>query len=118
KQGFKITLLCEVLGISRSAYYKWLQREPTKTEKRLRHLIDCIQKVYNDHKGIYGYRSITILLNHYLNVRVNHKCVYRLIRLLDLKAVIRRKRYTYKPHKPQHLSKHILKLALQKKKMK
>src|SRR5699024_3769660 len=28
-------------------------REPTKTEKRLKHLIHCIQKVYNDHKGIY-----------------------------------------------------------------
>jgi len=41
---------------------------------------------------------------------VNHKCVYRLMRLL---GVIRRKRYTYKPHKPQHLAENILNLAFQ-----
>ena len=97
-----------MLGISRSAYYKWFKREPTKTEQRLRHLMDCIQKVYKDHKGIYGYRRITIFLNHYLNAHVNHKCVYRLMRLLELKAVIRRKRYTYKPHKPQHIAENVL----------
>jgi len=70
--------------------------------------MNCIQKVYNDHKGIYGYRRITIFLNHYLNAHVNHKCVYRLMRLLELKAVIRRKRYKYKPHSPQHLAENVL----------
>src|SRR5699024_8842560 len=64
---------------------------------------------------IYGYRRMTIFLNHYLNARVNHKCVYRLMRLLELKAVIRRKRYTYKPHKPQHLAENILNRAFQEK---
>ena len=59
-------------------------------------------------KGIYGYRRITIYLHHFLNAQVNHKCVYRLMRLLGLKAVIRRKRYTYKLHKPQHVAENIL----------
>ena len=108
EKGFKIALLCKALGVSRSGYYKWMNRKPTKTEKRLKHLIHCIQKVYNEHKGIYGYRRITIYLNHYLNAQVNHKCVYRLMRLLELKAVIRRKRYTYKPHKPQHIAENVL----------
>src|SRR5699024_9583940 len=39
----------------------------------------------------------------------------RLMRLLELKAVIRRKRYTYKPHKPQHLAENILNRAFQEK---
>ncbi len=30
------------------------------------------------------------------------------MRLLELKAVIRRKRYTYKPHNPQHVAENIL----------
>src|SRR5699024_7867844 len=55
-----------------------------------------------------GYRRITIYLNHYLNAQVNHKCVYRLMILIDLKAVIRRKRYTYKSHKPQHIAEIVL----------
>ena len=71
-------------------------------------MINCIQKVYDEYKGIYGYRRMTIYLNHYLNAQVNHKCVYRLMRLLNLKAVIRRKRYAYKPHKPHHIAGNIL----------
>lgn len=94
--------------MGRSGYYKWLNRKPTKTEKRLRHLINLIQRVYEGHKGIYGYRRITIYLNHFLNAQVNHKCVYRLMQLSGLKAVIRRKRYNYKPHKPQHVAENVL----------
>ncbi len=37
------------------------------------------------------------------------------MRLLELKAVIRRKRYTYKPHKPQHVAENILNREFQKK---
>jgi len=96
------------LGVSRSGYYKWLNRKPTESERRLRHLIQLIQNVYNEHKGIYGYRRITIYLNHFLNAKVNHKCIYRLMRMLGLKAIIRRKRYTYKAHTPQHVAENVL----------
>src|SRR5690625_7871595 len=51
---------------------------------------------------------MTIFLNHFLNAKVNHKCVYRLMQLLELKAVIRRKRYKYKPHSPQHVAENVL----------
>lgn len=75
---------------------------------RLRHLITLIQTAYDELKGIYGYRRMTIYLNHFLNAQVNHKCVYRLMRFLGLKAVIRRKRYTYKPHNPTHIAENVL----------
>lgn len=94
--------------MSRAGYYKWLNRKPTKSEKRLNHLIDLIQHAYHEHKGIYGYRRMTIYLNHFLNAKVNHKCVYRLMQLLELKAVIRRKRYHYKSHSPQHVAENVL----------
>src|SRR5699024_11975089 len=98
---FKIKLLCKALSVSRAGYYKWLNRKPTKSEKRLNHLIDLIQHAYHEHKGIYGYRRMTIFLNYFLNDKVNNKCVYRLMQLLVLKAVIIRKGYTNKPHSPQ-----------------
>lgn len=100
--------------MERSGYYKWLNRKPTETEKRLRKLIELIIQAYEDHKGIYGYRRITIYLNHFLGAQVNHKCVYRLMKLLGLKAVIRRKRYTYKPHTPQHVAENTLNREFQK----
>lgn len=102
------------MGISRAGYYKWLNRKPTAADERLLKLIDLIIQVYEDHKGIYGYRRMTIYLNHFLDAKVNHKCVYRLMTLLGLKAVIRRKRYTYKPHKPQHVADNTLNREFQK----
>src|SRR5699024_11846082 len=47
--------------------------------------------------------------------RMNYICIYCLIHLLELKAVIRRKSNTYKPNKPQHLAENILNRALQEK---
>ena len=84
------------------------------SEKRLRKLVELIHQVYEEYKGIYGYRRITIYLNYFLNAKVNHKCVYRLMKLSGLKAVIRRKRYSYKPHKPTHIAENILNRAFQK----
>ena len=50
-----------------------------------------------------------------MNAKVNHKCVYRLMKQLGLRAVIRRKRYTYKPHNSEHVTENILNRAFQKK---
>lgn len=85
-----------------------MKRVPSPTEKRLRKLTEWITQVYKEHKGIYGYRRITIYHNYFLNAKVNHKCVYRLMKLLGLKAIIRRKRYAYKPHNPIHIAENIL----------
>lgn len=106
--------LCDALGVNRSSYYKWLNRKPTVSEKRLQKLMELILRVYKMHQGIYGYRRITIYLNHFLNAKVNHKCVHRLMNLLHLKAVIRRKRKTYKAHKPSHVAANILNREFQK----
>lgn len=97
-----------MLKVSRAGYYKWLKRKPSESELRLRHLITLIQTAYDDLNGIYGYRRMTIYLNHFQNAQVNHKCVYRLMRFLGLKSVIRRKRYTYKPHNPTHIAENVL----------
>lgn len=41
-------------------------------------------------------------------MKVNHKCVYRLMRLMGLKAVIRRRRYNYQLSKANHVSENLL----------
>lgn len=108
REKYPIKHLCEVVGISRSSYYKWLKRKPSKDEQKLKQLKKNISEVYHQHKGIYGYRRITIYLNHYKKMKVNHKCVYRLMSLMGLKAVIRRRRYNYRPSKAIHVSENLL----------
>ena len=54
-------------------------------------LKDEIQAIYNDHKGNYGYRRVTLELKN-RGFALNHKKVQRLMTVLDLTARIRRKR--------------------------
>ncbi len=61
-------------------------------------LKDKILSIYNENKGIYGYRRITIAINSDNEViqkygSVNHKRVKRLMNILGLKAKIRIKKY-------------------------
>lgn len=48
--------------------------------------------LFTQHKGRYGYRRITLAL-HQEGTLLNHKTVYRLMKSLQLKSVIRVKRY-------------------------
>jgi len=51
-----------------------------------------IQTIYARHKGRYGYRRITATLRQ-LGQRINHKTVQRLMRQLQIKSLVRPKKY-------------------------
>ncbi|SDW57552.1 HTH-like domain-containing protein [Marininema mesophilum] len=59
-------------------------------------LKQALIQAYQEMKGIYGYRRMRIHFLRKYNWRINHKRVYRLMKQLELQAVIRRKRpYIY-----------------------
>ncbi|MFU0799928.1 MAG: Integrase catalytic domain-containing protein [Xylanivirga thermophila] len=64
--------------------------------------------LYEEVNGIYGYRRITMNLNHRLNKNYNHKRIYRLMKLTGLKSVIRKKKKRYIKSKPQFVAENIL----------
>ncbi len=84
---YPITQLCEVAGIQRSSYYKWLNRSESINEKFNRDLIPLIKDAYEERNGILGYRQMTIKLNRENDFNVNHKRIYRLMDILNLKSV-------------------------------
>ncbi|WP_414625689.1 IS3 family transposase [Streptococcus oralis] len=87
--GFRLNLLLEVARLPRSTYYYQLkQLDGLDKDKELK--IE-IQAIYNDHKGNYGYRRVTLELRN-RGFTVNHKKVQRLMKVLGLSARIRRKR--------------------------
>lgn len=71
-----------------SFYYHKLQ---TKTDK-YKETKKLIIKIFNKHKGRYGYRRITDEIRK-LGTLINHKTVLKLMKLLGLKSLIRRKKY-------------------------
>lgn len=58
-------------------------------------LILLIKDAYRERKGILGYRQMTIKLNREHNFHVNHKRIYRLMKILHLHSICRKKRKRY-----------------------
>ena len=52
------TTICEVLDLSRSAYYDWLNREPGVREHELEGLTPTIVEIFLHHRRRYGARRI------------------------------------------------------------
>jgi transposase InsO family protein len=59
-------------------------------------------------KGIYGYRRMTMNLSRKLQKALNHKRIYRLMKLVNIQSVIRRKKKRYRFSKPQHIAENLL----------
>ena len=93
--GFRLDLLLETARLARSTYYYHVKQldKPDKDQE----LKAEIQSIFTEHKGNYGYRRIHLELRNRAYV-VNHKRVQRLMKVLNLQAIIRKKR-KYSSHK-------------------
>ena len=87
-----VKMMCEVLKLSRTGYYKWLKRGESKRERRDRELIDQILQIHRDTRGIYGAPRIHTELRTN-GVKVGKKRVARLMREVGICGVTRRKKW-------------------------
>ena len=46
-----MTILCKVIGVSTSAYYRWLKTSISKQQVNDNHLDKAIVAIFNQHKG-------------------------------------------------------------------
>ncbi len=60
--------------------------------------------MYNKSKKVYGYRRIKVALLREFGIRVNHKKILRLMRKINIKSVIRKKKFKYKKLKIEYCS--------------
>lgn len=67
-----------------------------------------ILEAYEEKDGILGYRQMTIKLNREKDLMVNHKRIFRLMKILNLKSVCRRKRKIYVKSIPEITAENIL----------
>lgn len=103
-ENLPVILLCEIYGLSRAAYYKWLQRTPTARELENEALLQDIQAIYARVGGIYGYRRMKFNINRLYDKKFNHKRIYRLMHITGLQSVILRKRKRYVPSSAQYVA--------------
>ena len=55
---FKVKSLCEILGVSRSAYYAYVNSESYVLKEQKAELGDSVKRIFGVHKRRYGWRRI------------------------------------------------------------
>ena len=91
--------------MARSVFYYHLKR--SKSGDKYAQVKEVISKIFNEHKGRYGYRRITIELRNQ-GYNINHKVVERLMKLLDLKCLIRKVKYRSYKGEVGHIAPNII----------
>lgn len=85
-----------------------MSREKSNNELQNEKLLVLIREAYEEKDGILGYRQMTIKLCREHSLKINHKRIYRLMKMVGLKSVCRRKRYSYIKSTPEITAENIL----------
>ncbi|MDJ0305883.1 IS3 family transposase [Dehalobacter restrictus] len=108
EEQYTIAELCNFADIARSSYYKWINRPESETDRRNTLILEEMIRLYTEVHGIYGYRRMTMNINRIMSQQYNHKRIYRLMKSVNIKSVIRKKRKNYIPSTPQITAENIL----------
>lgn len=107
-EKYPIETLCSKIHVSRSGYYKWLRRTPSKSQQINEQLVEWIKELYEEQNGILGYRQMTITVNRVHKTKYNKKRIYRLMQILHLQSVCRKKKYNYIKSTPEVTAENVL----------
>ncbi len=82
--------MCQLLGVSRSGYYEWLQRPPRPQTAAEQPLQDQVQRYFAQGRGTYGTRRIKHLLAQE-GLRVSRRRIGRMLTQAGLRCKTRRR---------------------------
>lgn len=100
--------MCEQLGVTRAAYYKWLQRKIPAAEQENILIAQLIQEYDERFNHILGYRRMTMYINRLNNKHYSKNRIHRVMKVINIHSVIRRKRKKYLSSKPEATAENIL----------
>ena len=100
---------CEILGVSRAAYYRWLSGKKCARELENEKVAELVEQIHTESPDK-GYRRIKDDLAHDHKMNVNEKRVLRICRSLDIKSTIKydNRGCTRQAANPQHIAENIL----------
>jgi putative transposase len=86
--------MCEVLKVGKSNFYDWLHRQtapPTPTEQARQQRCELVEKIFREHRNIYGYRKIYHELRRRA-VACSLNTIHADCKRLGIKSITRKKR--------------------------
>jgi len=92
KDEYSIKEICILIGIPRSTYYRWKNKEKDVKEAKLEQAIltICMTNHFR-----YGHRKVTALLKQKYNYHLNRKTVQKIKQKKSLQCRVKRKRRTW-----------------------
>lgn len=111
-EDWGIRWLCELLEVSRGAYYKWKHRKESLRDKENKILLEKIRTIVESNNSLFGKLKMTDYINQHRKedeAKVNHKRVYRLMCINGIKSQMSRHTHsTYKKNDPEEVAENIL----------
>ena len=91
KANYPVAKLCRMLGVSKSGYYAWRGRPPSKRRCEDSSLTEKIREIHSRSRETYGYPRVHAELRS-LGVRCGRRRVARLMRAAGLRGCMRGKK--------------------------
>lgn len=106
---YPVSIMCEILGINRAAYYKWKNHVNSKNDELNELVAEKILEDHDKHPDM-GYRRIRDTLEHDYDINVNDKRVLRVCRKKKIQSCIKHKYNccTKPASDPAYISENIL----------
>nr|MCR4902586.1 hypothetical protein [Butyrivibrio sp.] len=82
---YDIKDICELMGVSRSGYYKWKNRKKSERDIKREELIALVDLVHADHKT-HGYRWTAAFIRLEYGYECSDNYVYKCFRFLGIKS--------------------------------
>jgi transposase InsO family protein len=94
RAGYPVAMLCRMLGVSKSGYYVWRGRPPSRRTQQDALLTQKIREIHSRSRETYGYPRVHAELRS-LGIGCGRRRVARLMKALGLRGCTRgRKRRT------------------------
>lgn len=101
--------MCKIGGVSRAAYYKWLNRTLPTREIENQRIAKQVEEIHSQSPDK-GYRRIRDELERYHGIKANDKRILRICRILKIKSTIKYSNNgcTRQAKNPQYIAENLL----------
>ena len=109
EKSYPVDRLCQLLNVSRSAYYRWLKNPGSESDRMNEKISAEIKKIHAAHPDM-GYRRIRDELDKRHGIHVNDKRVLRINRVIHIQSTIKYRAHgcTSAAKNPEHIAKNYL----------
>ena len=84
-RDYAIRDICSLMGVSRSGYYKWKRRPPSRRDINREKMIELVRTVHEKHRT-HGYRWTAAYIRINEHIDISESYAYKCFRFLGIKS--------------------------------